>query len=67
MAERATPPLTVKLSVALSDGSFESHVSVPVYASEADKQTAVLRWMDIIQFGLKLPGRVDIHQSADRS
>ena len=65
MAERATMPLAVKFSVALSDGSFESHVSVPVLASEADKQTAIMRWMEIIQFGLKLPGRVDIHQSVD--
>lgn len=65
MADRRAAPLAIKFSVTLSDGSFESHVSVPVDAGEEERRTAVTRWMEIIQFGLKLQGRVDIHQSVD--
>lgn len=56
-------PLTVVLTVALSDGSFTSSVTVPVAATGAERDAAVKRWLDIMQFGLKLAGDVGIAQS----
>ena len=48
----------IVFSVALTDGSFNSNVSVPINASEAEKMKAVTRWLEIMMFGIKLPGEV---------
>lgn len=62
MSRTHTPPAPVAIifSVRLSDGTFESQVSVPINAPQTERQTAVERWMEIMQFGLKLPGAVEI-------
>ncbi len=52
----ADAPLTVKLSVELSDGSLSSHVTVPVNAPQPEKDEAVQRWLKIMQFGLSMQG-----------
>lgn len=49
-------PLSVKLSVELSDGSLVSHVSVPLDAPKAEKDEAVQRWLKIMMFGLSMHG-----------
>ena len=60
----ATPepeePMTVILSVKLSDGSFNSSVSVPVNATKERKDAALDQWLKTIQFGLSLTGDVNI-------
>ena len=56
-------PLTVVLSVSLSDGSFNSSVTVPVAATKAEMDAGVARWLEIMQFGLKIAGEVTISQS----
>lgn len=73
MPRRANSPVTkssgvepvryLRLSVELSDGTFTSHVNVPMDASMEEKNAAVDRWLEIMRFGLKLPGRVEISQS----
>jgi len=55
------------LSVRLTDGTFESHVTVPVSSPKADKDAAVNKWLSIMQFGLSMHGddvRIDTVISA---
>ena len=56
-------PVAIVLSVRLTDGSFESNTSIPVSASHAERMAAAARWMEIMQFGLKLSGDVLIKTS----
>jgi hypothetical protein len=49
------PPMIV-LSVRITDGSFESNVNIALDASPAEKNAATLRWLEIMQFGLKQHG-----------
>lgn len=53
-------PIAVILSVRLSDGTFDSSVSVPISATNARKAAAVEQWLQTIQFGLSLDGAVNI-------
>lgn len=55
-APAVAPEPAIVLSVRITDGSFESTVSVPVKASAAEKKAATLRWLEIMQFGLKQHG-----------
>lgn len=45
--------LTIKLSVSLSDGSFESNLSFPVSAVAEHKDALVKMWLSAMQVGLK--------------
>ena len=56
----------IELSVRISDGTLESSVKVPINASPAEKNTAVMKWLEIIQFGLKLPGAAYIEADLSR-
>ena len=50
----------IELSVRISDGTLESSVKVPINASPAEKNPAVIKWLEITQIGLKLPGAASI-------
>lgn len=50
----------IELSVRISDGTLESSVRIPVNAAEAERRSAAMKWLEIIQFGLKLPGAASI-------
>lgn len=40
-----TKPLHIELAIRLSDGSFETKVVVPLYCSDAERSTAMERWL----------------------
>lgn len=50
----------IELSVRISDGTLESSVRVPINASAAERNAAAMKWFEIIQFGLTLPGAASI-------
>lgn len=56
----------IELSVRISDGTLESSVKVPVNASPAERNAAAVKWLEIIQFGLKLPGAAYIEADLSR-
>lgn len=58
-------PVAIVLSVRLTDGSFESNTTIPVTASSEEKQAATMKWLEIMQFGLKLSGDVKIDTATD--
>lgn len=45
--------LQIRLSVSLSDGSFESNLSFPVNAVAEHKDELVKMWLSAMQVGLK--------------
>lgn len=46
--------LAIKLSISLSDGTFETSVSVPVAAGRAEYDAALARWLRLAGEGLSL-------------
>lgn len=47
-------PLRLILNIRLSDGSFDTELSVPLPKTEAEKEHAVGQWMELIRTGLKV-------------
>lgn len=59
MGVRVSPSpavVAIVLSVKLTDGSFESNLSVPVNSPKEAKDAAVMKWLSIMQFGLSMHG-----------
>lgn len=47
-------PLTAKLSISLSDGSFETFVTVPLTCSVEQRHKAVERWLRLAAEGMAM-------------
>ena len=50
--------ISMVLSVGLSDGSFESRVSLPITAADDQRQEVIKAWFDLMDKALRLAASV---------
>lgn len=61
----AAPIPFIKLSISLSDGSFETYVKVPLDCTEADRNKAIQRWLSLAGHAMQ-QGVEELHATLER-